>query len=434
MTREISMKLYERATRFMPGGVNSPVRAFTPFPFFTAKARGSKLYDVDGNQYVDYCLAYGPLILGHAHPRVVATVRRQLDDGWIFGTPNRLELELAEKVHQHFPSVEMCRLVNSGTEATMHAVRLARGFTGREKILKFEGCYHGAHDHVLVEAGSGAATFGSPTSLGIPKAAAERTLVTPYNDVERFKAVMDQHGEEVAAVIVEPVAGNCGLVLPATGFLQTIARVAKEKGALTIFDEVITGFRLAPGGAQEKFGVQADLTTLGKVLGGGFPLAAYGGRRDLMEHVSPLGKVYQASTLSGNPACVAAGLATLEVLEAGGGKLYSKLEGTTARLAEAIRKVADEAGVQVVVNQVGSMFQAFFTGHPVTDYATASAADREAYREFHANMLDRGVFLPPSQFETCFTSIAHSAEDVDATAEAARQSFLEVAKRRGGDC
>jgi glutamate-1-semialdehyde 2,1-aminomutase len=417
-----SGRLFERAKKLMPGGVNSPVRAFEPYPFFTKSARGSRLTDVDGREYIDYCLGYGPLILGHAYPKVIEAVRGQLESGTLFGTPSEQEVELAELVCRLVPSAEMVRLVSTGAEATMAAIRLARGFTGRKKIIKFEGCYHGAHDSVLVKAGSGAMTFGMPDSLGVPEETARNTVVVPYNDVEAFEKTVKKERESLAAVIVEPVMGNVGVVAPREGYLMALRESTERYGVVLIFDEVITGFRLGLGGAQEYYGVKPDLTTLGKILGGGFPMAAYAGREEIMRMIAPSGKVYQAGTYSGNPISVAAGLATLKVLR-GKKSFYSEMERKCEKLVEALERVAGDLGLKVQVNHVGSMFQIFLTDRPVCDYASAKTADNKRFMEFHRKLLEQGVFLPPSQFETCFISLAHSEKDLERTVEAMEESL-----------
>jgi len=411
-----SGRLFERAKKLMPGGVNSPVRAFEPYPFFTKSARGSRLTDVDGREYIDYCLGYGPLILGHAYPKVIEAVRGQLESGTLFGTPSEQEVELAELVCRLVPSAEMVRLVSTGAEATMAAIRLARGFTGRKKIIKFEGCYHGAHDSVLVKAGSGAMTFGMPDSLGVPEETARNTVVVPYNDVEAFEKTVKKERESLAAVIVEPVMGNVGVVAPREGYLMALRESTERYSVVLIFDEVITGFRLGLGGAQEYYGVKPDLTTLGKILGGGFPLAAYAGREDIMRMIAPSGKVYQAGTFSGNPVSVAAGLATLKTLRSWKG-FYSGLEKKCEKVAKSLKRMSEELGVNMQVNHVGSMFQMLLTDKPVYDYASAKTADSKRFMKFHRRLLEQGVFLPPSQFETCFISAVHTVEDLRKTAE-----------------
>lgn len=414
-----SKGLYQRAQRLMPAGVNSPVRAFKAVggdPLFIERAQGAHIWDADGNDYIDYVCSWGPMILGHRHPEVVEAICEALGRGTSFGAPTELEVELAELIVERVPSVEMVRMVNSGTEATMSAIRLARGVTGRDKIVKFEGCYHGHADGLLVKAGSGALTFGVPDSGGVPASYAELTLTLPYNDVDRFKGVMDRWGEEMACVIVEPVAGNVGVIPPRPGFLETLREETTKHGALLIFDEVITGFRVARGGAQELYGVMPDLTCLGKIVGGGLPVGAYGGPRGIMEQVSPLGPVYQAGTLSGNPLAMAAGIATLKVL--GGAGVYEELEEKGRRLEEAFRQAAVAAGVPLRQNRVGSMLSAFFTESEVVDYSSAKSSDTARYARFFREMLSRGVYLAPSQFEAAFVSLAHSDTDLDRTQEA----------------
>lgn len=408
MADERSRALFERAQQLMPGGVSSPVRAFRAVggvPFFVAKGEGCFLWDVDGNRYVDFVCSWGALILGHAHPEVVAAVKSAVERGTTYGAPTELEVRLAEKIRAAFPTMELVRLVNSGTEATMSAIRVARGYTGRSKVIKFEGCYHGHADYLLVKAGSGATTFGVPDSAGVPASFSQETLVLPYNDVATFTAVMDAVGDQVAAVIVEPVAGNMGVVLPTPEFLQALREQTRKHGAVLIFDEVITGFRLTYGGAQHLFGVEPDMTCLGKIVGGGFPLAAYGGRRELMQMVAPLGPVYQAGTLSGNPVAVTAGLTTLNILERD--RPYAELERKTRALTDAIADAARQTGVPVQINRIASMFTVFFTDQPVTDYASAKRSDTQRFARFFHALLERGVFLPPSQFEAAFVSTAH---------------------------
>ncbi len=400
----------------IPGGVNSPVRAFEPYPFFVKSANGSRLTDVDGHEYIDYCMGYGPLILGHSPTQVIGAVRDQLDRGTLYGTPSEQEVELAELICKCVPSAEMVRLVTTGGEATMSAIRVARGFTGRKKIIKFEGCYHGAHDSVLVKAGSGATTFGMPDSLGIPEETARNTIVVPYNDVEAFEAAVKKERKELAAVIVEPVIGNIGVVMPKEGFLNALRELTEQHDLVLIFDEVITGFRMALGGAQEYYGVAPDLTTLGKVLGGGFPLAAYAGREEIMQMVAPSGKVYQAGTYSGNPVSVAAGLATLGLLRGKKG-FYVELEKKCDKLVKFLEGLSEELNVAMQINHVASMFQTFLTDKPVYDYASAKKADSKRFLELHKSLLGQGVFLPPSQFETCFLSSAHTAKDIERTAQ-----------------
>ena len=419
-----SRSLFDAAQRVIPGGVNSPVRAFRGVggsPFFVSHAEGAHLTDVDGRRYIDFLGSWGPLILGHAAPSVVEAVTETVRRGTSYGAPTGGEVEMAELIARAMPSVEMLRLVSSGTEAAMSAIRLARGATGRDVIVKFDGCYHGHADSLLVKAGSGGATFGVPDSLGVPPALAALTLTAPFNDLAAVKALFDARGGDIAAVIVEPVAGNMGVVPPAPGFLAGLRDLCTRHGALLILDEVITGFRVAPGGAQALYGVRADLTCLGKIIGGGLPVGAYGGRRDLMERVAPLGGVYQAGTLSGNPLAVSAGLATLRAL--GDPAVYARLEALGAALERGIRAAAAAAGVPVTVNRVGSMLTTFFTEGPVTDYASARRSDTARYaRYFHA-MLERGVFLAPSQFEAAFVSLAHDEADIAAAAAACRSAL-----------
>ena len=417
-----SKVLFDKAKKIIPGGVNSPVRAFKPYPFFVSRADGSKLYDTDGNVYVDYCLGYGPLILGHAHPEVVAAVSEQLEKGGLYGTPTELELELAGLVTKLFPSIDMVRLVNTGTEATMSAIRVARGYTGRDKIVKFEGCYHGAYDCVLAKAGSGATTFGVPDSLGVPIGTTMNTLVVPFNDINAFEDVIEKEGADIATVIIEPLMGNVGIVLPKEGYLKAIRDITEESGIVLIFDEVITGFRLAPGGAQEYYGVVPDMTTLGKIMGGGFPIGAYGGRRDIMETVAPVGRVYQAGTFSGNPVSVTAGLATLRVLLRDE-TVYKRLASLGESIRGALKEVIEDSGIKAQANGVASMFQVFFTDRPAVDYRSVKTSDVKKFMQYHGRLMEHNVFVPPSQFETCFVSKAHTEDDVNRTVEAAKATM-----------
>jgi glutamate-1-semialdehyde 2,1-aminomutase len=415
-----SESLFAAAQSLIPGGVNSPVRAFRGVggtPFFVARAEGARITDVDGRTYIDFLGSWGPLILGHAAPPLVEALTEAVRRGTSYGAPTGGEVEMAEVISRAMPAVEMLRLVSSGTEAAMSAIRLARGATGRDAIVKFDGCYHGHADSLLVKAGSGGATFGVPDSLGVPRALAALTIALPFNDLDAVRRTFAERGADIAAVIVEPVAGNMGVVPPAPGFLAGLADITRAHGALLIFDEVITGFRVAPGGAQALYGVRPDLTCLGKIIGGGLPVGAYGGRRDLMERVSPLGGVYQAGTLSGNPLAVAAGLATLRALA--DPSVYARLEALGARMARGLEAAAAGAGVPVTVNRVGSMLTAFFTDGPVTDYASARRSDTKRYASYFHAMLERGVFLAPSQFEAAFVSLAHTEADLDAAADAA---------------
>ena len=413
-----SKELFERAKTLMPGGVNSPVRAYEPYPFFTKRAKGSRLVDVDDNEYIDYCLAYGALLLGHANPVVMAAVKAQLELGSLYGTPTEQEIDLAELITKLVPSAEMVRLVSTGGEATMSALRLARAYTGKKKIIKFEGCYHGAHDAVLVKAGSGATTFGMPDSLGVPEETTRNTIVVPYNDAQKFDDTVKANKDDLAAVIVEPVIGNIGLVLPKAGFLETLREVTEKYGVVLIFDEIITGFRLSLGGAQEYFCVKPDLTTLGKVMGGGFPMAALVGKKEIMRMIAPSGKVYQAGTFSGNPVSVAAGLATLKTLRGKGASFYEEMASKCRAIVNPLRSFAEESKLKLQIVSIASMFQIFFTSSPVCDYRTVKTADSAKFLAYHAALLKKGVFVPPSQFETCFLSNAHSPEDLKKTIEA----------------
>ena len=414
MTR--SADWFDRATRVLPGGVNSPVRAFRAVggtPFFVAHASGACLTDVDGKRYLDYVCSWGPLILGHAHPRVLAAVEAAARAGWTYGAPCPAEVELAELVRKRMPSLEMMRFVNSGTEATMAAVRLARAATGRTRILKFEGCYHGHADSFLVKAGSGVATLGLPDSPGVPGPLADLTLTVPFNDAAAVEAVFARAGAEIAAVIVEPFVGNAGFIPPEPAFHAALRSLCDRAGALLIFDEVMTGFRVAAGGAQEVLGIRPDLTTLGKIVGGGFPVGAYGGRADLMRMIAPEGPVYQAGTLSGNPVAMAAGLATLA--ETGAPGFYETLAGRTGRLVKGLAEIAERRGVPATVRHAGSMWGVYLAAPPVRNYAEARRTDAALFGRWHKEALERGVFLPPSAFEAAFVSAAHTEEDISTT-------------------
>jgi glutamate-1-semialdehyde 2,1-aminomutase len=422
MNSEKSQALFERAQKHIVAGVNSPVRAYRAVggdPPFIASASGARIVDADGNEYVDYVGTWGPAILGHAHPDVVAAVKQAAERGLSFGAPTAAEIDLAEAVHGFFPSMELMRCVSSGTEATMSAIRVARGFTKRDVIIKFEGCYHGHADHLLVKAGSGLATFGEPDSGGVPEAMARTTLTLPFNDVDALRKVFAERGSELAGVIVEPVAGNMGCVPPAEGFLEAIVELCSAHGALSIFDEVMTGFRVSRGGAQQRYGLKPDLTALGKVVGGGMPMAVYGGRRDVMSVVAPLGPVYQAGTLSGNPAAVGAGLATLAHLDAA---LYDKLESLGAQLEAGLRDAAAGSGPSTV-QRVGSMITLFFGEGPIENFADSSAFDDERFVRFHRGLRERGIYWPPSRFEAAFISGAHTSADIERTVAAAREAL-----------
>ena len=419
-----SQELFAKAKRLMPGGVNSPVRAFRAVggdPVFMASGKGARMTDVDGKSYIDYVLSWGPLILGHAHPEVVEALARAAETGTSFGACTPREVELAERITEAYPSIERVRLVNSGTEATLSALRVARAATGRDKILKFEGCYHGHGDSLLVKAGSGVATLGLPDSPGVPRALAELTVTVPFNDIAALEAAFAAHRHELAAVIVEPVVGNMGCVLPAADFLPRLRALTHEQGTVLIFDEVMTGFRVAYGGAQELYKIDPDMTTLGKIIGGGLPVGAYGGKAQLMDRVAPAGPVYQAGTLSGNPLAVAAGLKTLEILRRPG--LYERLDSLTGKLTDGLAAEAAQQDVPLTVNRVGSMFTAFLTSSVVSNYETAKKADATAYGRLFRSLLEAGVYFPPSQFEAAFVSTCHSEGDVAATVQAASNAF-----------
>lgn len=416
-----SQEIFAAAQNLMPGGVSSPVRAFKSVggqPIVFDRVKGAYIWDVDGNQYIDYVGTWGPAICGHAHPEVIAALHEALEKGTSFGAPSVLENVLAEMVIDAVPSIEMVRFVNSGTEACMGVLRLMRAFTKRDKIIKFEGCYHGHADTFLVKAGSGVATLGLPDSPGVPKAATSTTLTAPFNDLESVKALFEENRDEIAGVILEPVVGNAGFIAPDAGFLEGLRELTHEHGALLVFDEVMTGFRIAYGGAQEKFGITPDLTTLGKVIGGGLPVGAYGGRRDIMSMVAPAGPVYQAGTLSGNPLAMTAGIKTLELLQKPG--TYEYLDRITKKLADGLLKIAKETGHRVCGGQISAMFGLFFTSGPVHNYEDAKKSDTAKFGRFHRGMLERGVYLAPSQFEAGFTSFAHTEEDIEQTLAVAR--------------
>jgi glutamate-1-semialdehyde 2,1-aminomutase len=422
-----SEQLFERAQARIPGGVNSPVRAFRAVggtPVFFERAHGPYLWDVDGTRYIDYVGSWGPMLAGHGHPAVVEAVQEAASRALSFGAPTEAEVELAELLCRLVPSLDLVRLVSSGTEATMTALRLARGFTGRHLVVKFEGCYHGHADALLVKAGSGALTFGNPSSAGVPPEVAAGTLVLDYNDVSQIKRLFSEKGKDIAGVIVEPVAGNMNLVLPQPGFLETLREECTRHGALLIFDEVMTGFRVALGGAQARFGIRPDLTTLGKVIGGGLPVAAVGGRRDIMERIAPLGPVYQAGTLSGNPIAVAAGLATLKIVSS----VQDKVEATTRSLVEGLAAEAKQANVKFSAQSIGSMFGIYFREAPPASFAQVMQCDRERFNRFFHEMLMRGVYLAPSAYEAGFVSAAHGREEIEATLAAARASFVMIAR------
>jgi len=422
-----SYQLYKKACNIIPGGVNSPVRAFKAVggtPLFIDKARGSRIYDVDGNAYIDYVLSWGPLILGHAHPTVIRALKKALERGTSYGAPTSLEIELAELVLKAYPSMDKVRMVNSGTEATMSAIRVARGFTGRDKIIKFEGCYHGHADGLLVKAGSGATTFGVPDSLGVPESYARNTITLPLNDISALKTVMKNEWRSIACVIIEPVVGNIGCVLPKPGFLESLRKLTKDNNIVLIFDEVMTGFRVAYGGAQAYFGIKPDMTCLGKVIGGGLPVGAYGGKKAIMSMVSPEGPVYQAGTLSGNPIAMTAGIETLKIISKK--NVYTKLEKSALLLEKGLRDAALKAGVKTKFYRAGTMFCTYFTDTEVFDYKTAKTSDTTRFSKFFSCMLKRGINLAPSQFEAGFISTAHTEKDIEKTVKAAYQSFLDV--------
>jgi glutamate-1-semialdehyde 2,1-aminomutase len=423
-----SEQLFEQAARSIPGGVNSPVRAFRAvggMPFFVERSEGARLFDVDGRAYIDYVLSWGPMIMGHNHPRVLEAVTRQAAQGLSFGTPTELEATMAQRLCDIMPGMDLVRMVNSGTEATMSAIRLARGFTGRDKIIKFEGCYHGHSDSLLVKAGSGALTMGVPSSPGVPAALADHTLTLTYNDPESVRDAFARYGQEIACIIVEPVAGNMNCIPPLPGFLETLREVCSEHGSVLIFDEVMTGFRFGLQGAQGFYGIEPDLTTLGKVIGGGMPVGAFGGRREIMEQIAPLGPVYQAGTLSGNPVAMAAGLATLDIISEEG--FYQPLFERTTQLAEGLAAAAQAAGVPFTTNHAGTMFGGFFTSEEsVSNYQQVISCDTERFNRFFHGLLQRGIYLAPASYEAGFLSSAHGEAEIQETLDAAAATFAEL--------
>jgi glutamate-1-semialdehyde 2,1-aminomutase len=421
--------LFEEAQRYIPGGVNSPVRAFRAVggtPRFIARAAGAKIYDIDGREYIDYVASWGPMILGHAHPQVVRALQQAAERGTSYGAPTEGEVALARMICEAFPSIDLVRLVSSGTEAAMSAIRVARGYTKRDLVVKFDGCYHGHSDGLLVQAGSGATTLGIPNSGGVPSSYTQQTLSLPFNDLAAAREAFDRYRGRIAAVVLEPIPGNMGVVLPATGFLQDLRELTSRDGALLVFDEVITGFRVLYGGAQHLYGVTPDLTVLGKIIGGGLPVGAFGGRRDIMEQIAPLGPVYQAGTLSGNPLAVTAGIETLRLLREPG--VYERLETRARHLCDGIQDAAMRAGLPVYSARVGSMFCTFFADHAVTDYASAGSADTARFRRYFHAILDAGIYIAPSQFEAGFVSAAHTDDDIERTIEASYQAFQAAAK------
>lgn len=409
-----SKNLFARAKKFIPSGINSPVRYYDPYPFFVKKAKGSMIYDVDGNRYLDYCNAYGALLLGHGRKEIITDVKNQLEKGTLYCAPTEIEVDLSELISKNFPSMNKVRLVNTGSEATMTAIRLARGFTKKKKIIKFEGCYHGAHDYVLVKAGSGAAHIGIPVSEGSLDEVSKNTLVVQYNNSEELQSLVEKE-DDVAAVIVEPVLANMGLVLPAKNFLNDIRKITQEKNIVLIFDEVVTGFRMSPGGAQKYFSIKPDITTLGKALGNGFPIAAVGGKSEIMDMLSPEGKVYQASTYAGNPVSVTAGVSSIKTMNKLQSKLYPKLEKNCTKLVSAIHDMASDMKIPHQINSISSMFQIFFTDDKVVDYSSAKKADMLKFKKLFETLLKNKVFVAPSQFETVFLSYAHSTDDIKDT-------------------
>ncbi len=421
---KISNDLFEKAKEIIPGGVNSPVRAGNAVgmdPPFISDANGCLLHDADGNEYIDYVCSWGPMILGHAYPEIIRALEEGLKRGTSYGAPTEIEVDMAELIVEMIPSIEMVRMVNSGTEATMSAIRLARGCTGREKIVKFEGCYHGHADSLLVSAGSGVATLGIPGSPGVPEDLAKHTLSLPFNNLEMVNQAFEKFGSEIAAVIVEPIPGNMGVVIPDETFLKGLREITRENGALLIFDEVISGFRVSPGGAQELYGIMPDLTCLGKIIGGGLPVGAYGGQKEIMSRMAPVGDVYQAGTLSGNPLAMAAGLTTIKILKQG--DIYDDLEKKGDMLFSGLKEAAKAAGIDITVNRIGSMGCFFFTSNPVTDFASAKASDAGLFKKYYASMLGQGIYLAPSPFEAAFVSMAHGEKEIRKTIECAEVAF-----------
>ncbi len=424
MNRKKSSQLFPIAKRVMPGGVNSPVRAFNAVggdPLFVKSARGSRMTDVDGNEFIDFVASWGPLIFGHAHPEIVSAITQQAQLGTSYGASTELEIQLAEKVVEAVPSLEMVRMVNSGTEAVMSALRLARGITGRDKIVKFEGCYHGHGDSLLVKAGSGLASLGIPDCPGIVSSLAEKTLNLPYNNINQVRELFEKEGKEIAALIVEPIGGNMGVVPPKPGFLEALREVTQKAGALLIFDEVITGFRVSLGGAQKLYGVTPDITCMGKIIGGGLPVGAYGGSRQVMDHISPVGSVYQAGTLSGNPLAMAAGNVMLDLLSKDG--VYESLEQKSAKLCQGLKDNVEALGIEAQFTRVGSMFSMFFTAQEIVDFETVKSCDTDFFKRYFNGLLEEGVYIAPSQFEAGFMSAAHTDEDIDLTIEASRKAL-----------
>lgn len=427
MKKTKSLNLYKNALELMPGGVNSPVRAFRAVnssPLFIKRAKGSKIYDVDENEFIDYVLSWGPMILGHAHPAIINALKKAVEAGTSYGAPTQLEIELARKIMDFYPSIEKLRMVNSGTEATMSAIRVARGFTRRDKIIKFEGCYHGHFDGLLVKAGSGAATLGIPDSAGVPESYAKETISLPFNDIKAFKSLLEKEANSIACVIVEPVVGNMGCILPVEGFLQTLREETAKYGIVLIFDEVMTGFRVSRGGAQSYYGIKPDMTCLGKIIGGGLPVGAYGGKKEIMSMVAPEGPVYQAGTLSGNPIAVTAGIETLRILSKK--DVYERLESKMRILEEGLKDAAKKAGVKTRFYRAGTMFCSYFIDNDVFDYPTAKKADTQKFSRFFLGMLNKGVYLAPSQFEAGFMSLAHSTRDITQTIDAAYKTMKEI--------